>query len=143
MRNGKSRHGRNRLLAARLFLAVAGSCVTGSAASGEDLSEALRLWKFTYKLEIDAYGVQYMSKKLLRLAGDQLVQAAGQTVVTNNRMTTCIDASNHLAAYFHAAARAAPAEERRAIRVQYEGARAGCMRLLGADPQEYPLGWPD
>ncbi len=135
--------GHKRLFAARLLLAIAAAGHTAGPAAAEDLSEALRLWKFTYKLEIDAYGVQYMSEQLLLLAGDQLEQAAGQTMVTNSQMTTCIDASNHLADYFRAAARAASKEDRAAIRIKYEGARAECLRLLGADPEQYPLGWPE
>lgn len=112
-------------------------------ARGEDLSEALRLWKFTYQSEIAAYGTQYMSKELLLKAGDQLETAAGQTVVTNSRMVVCIEASNHLAHYYRESAKPKPEQARAKVRADYERARAGCMRLLGANPDEYPLGWPD
>ena len=111
-------------------------------AKGEDLSEALRLWKFTYQSEIAAYGTQYMSKDLLLKAGDQLESAAGQTMVTNSQMRVCIEASNQLAKYYREAAKPKPEQNRTKIRADYEQARAGCMRLLGADPEQYPLGWP-
>ncbi|MEM8687530.1 MAG: hypothetical protein AAGF81_09385 [Pseudomonadota bacterium] len=131
---------------ARLFrlvsLAVLGALLAGPAQS-EDLSEALRLWKFTFKLEVDAYGVQYMSEDLLNLAADQLEEAAGQTRVTNSEMTVCLEASRQLSKYFRAAGSQGSAEKRREIRARYEPARAGCLRLLGADPQNYPLGWPN
>ncbi|MCP5076165.1 MAG: hypothetical protein GY947_23075 [Rhodobacteraceae bacterium] len=112
-------------------------------ARAEDLSEALRLWKFTYQSEIAAYGAQYMSQELLLKAGDQLETAAGQTMVTNSQMVICIEASNHLARYYRESAKPKPDQERAKIRAEYEQARAGCMRLLGANPDEYSLGWPD
>lgn len=139
MRGGKARRARLCLLGAVL---TSGAVLTGPVQSA-DLSEALRLWKFTFKLEVDAYGVQYMSEDLLNLAADQLEEAAGQTHVTNSEMTVCLEASNQLAKYFRAAARKSGLDERREIRERYEPARAGCLRLLGADPTKYPLGWPD
>ena len=122
---------------------LAGGALSTAPAQSEDLSEALRLWKFTFKLEVDAYGVQYMSEDLLNLAADQLEQVAGQTYVTNSEMTVCLEASNQLAKYFRAAARKSGVDVRRQIRARYEPARAGCLRLLGADPAKYPLGWPN
>ncbi|MEM1200809.1 MAG: hypothetical protein AAGI06_16030, partial [Pseudomonadota bacterium] len=62
-----------------LVAVAALGAVMAAPAHSEDLSEALRLWKFTFKLEVDAYGVQYMSEDLLNLASDQLEEAAGQT----------------------------------------------------------------
>ena len=60
---------RNRLRARRVALRVVlVSAFTGALptfALAEDLSEALRLWKFTYQSEIAAYGTQYMSQSLL------------------------------------------------------------------------------
>ncbi len=140
MMKTKSRR-RDRLLRLAAF-GVIGAVVTGPVQS-EDLSEALRLWKFTYKLEVDAYGIQYMSEDLLNLAADQLETAAGQTQVTNSEMTVCLEASRQLSKYFRAAANKSGATARREIRGQYEPARAGCLRLLGADPAKYTLGWPD
>lgn len=112
-------------------------------AQAEDLSEALRLWKFTYQLELTAYGVQYMSADLLQKAGDQLDTAAGQTVVTSTPMRVCIDASYELAKYFRLSTPPVKVSARANVRKNYETARAGCMRLLGADPSSYPLGWPN
>lgn len=126
-----------------LVAVAALGAVMAAPAHSEDLSEALRLWKFTFKLEVDAYGVQYMSEDLLNLAADQLEEAAGQTQVTNSEMTVCLDASRELSKYFRAAANKSSAEERREIRGRYEPVRAGCLRLLGADPAKYPLGWPN
>ena len=135
------REGRRFRLSHVVAVAALGTALAGPAHS-EDLSEALRLWKFTFKLEVDAYGVQYMSEDLLNLAADQLEQAAGQTHVTNSEMTVCLDASRELSKYFRAAANKSGPEVRREIRERYEPVRAGCLRLLGADPVKYPLGWP-
>lgn len=126
------------------------SCLVGfltvalpTLAQGEDLSEALRLWKFTYQLELTAYGVQYMSRDLLLNAGDQLETAAGQTMITNSQMRVCLDATNELADYFRLSVAPVKGRERSKVRQEYETARAGCIRILGADPAQYPLGWPD
>ncbi len=112
-------------------------------ARAEDLSEALRLWKFTYQLELTAYGVKYMSADLLEKAGEQLDTAAGQTVVTSTPMTVCIEAAQQLANYFRLSIPPVKVDARAKVRGNYETARAGCMRVLGADPSAYPLGWPN
>lgn len=117
--------------------------ISQAPARTEDLSEALRLWKFTYQLELTAYGVKYMSDGLLQKAGDQLDMAAGQTVVTSTPMRVCIDASYELAKYFRLSTPPVKVSARANVRKNYETNRAGCMRLLGADPSAYPLGWPD
>ncbi len=126
-----------------LFCALFFSHSARAQAQAEDLSEALRLWKFTYQLELTAYGVKYMSADLLQKAGDQLETAAGQTVVTSTPMTVCIEASNQLAKYFRLSSPPVKVSARAMVRENYEIARAGCMRLLGADPSSYPLGWPN
>ncbi len=117
--------------------------ISQTHARAEDLSEALRLWKFTYQLELTAYGVKYMSADLLQKAGDQLDTAAGQTVMTSTPMRVCIDASYELAKYFRLSTPPVKARARLNVRKNYEANRAGCMRLLGADPAAYPLGWPN
>ena len=136
---------RNVFKAGALHLAVMGM-FAGAApnlAHAEDLSEALRLWKFTYQSELAAYGTQYMSESLLLQAGDRLETAAGQTMVTSHKMRVCIEATNHLAHYYRESAKPKPEQARGKIRAEYVMARAGCMRVLGANPEEYPLGWPD
>lgn len=118
-----------------------------NSAKAQDTSEALRLWKFTYHMEAAAYGIQYMSQDLLTKAGKQLDAAAGQTMVTSTPMRVCIDAAEHLSDYFELAAKGkgqiGSSDQRKRTRQRYEMARAGCIRLLGSDPTEYPLGWPE
>ncbi len=149
MRKAASLNAANRpwtLRAATTFLFCAVSFLTQipqTHARAEDLSEALRLWKFTYQLELTAYGVKYMSADLLQKASDQLDTAAGQTVMTSTPMRVCIDASYELAKYFRLSTPPVKAKARLSVRKNYEANRAGCMRLLGADPAAYPLGWPN
>ena len=110
------------------------------AADGRNVSEALRLWKFTYHMEAAAYGIQYMSQDLLRSASKQLETASGHTVVATSAARICLDAATELSDYFEAAATSSGAGKLVAIRRRYETARAGCMRALGANPEAYPLG---
>ena len=84
-----------------------------------------------------------MSADLLEKAGDQLDTAAGQTVVTSTPMTVCIEAAQQLANYFRLSIPPVKVDARAKVRGNYETARAGCMRVLGADPSAYPLGWPN
>ena len=133
----------NRLSTRGVVLVSVFTCALPTFALAEDLSEALRLWKFTYQSEIAAYGTQYMSQSLLLQAGDRLESAAGQTMVTSTKMRVCIEATNQLARYYRESAKPKPEQKRGTIRAHYEVARAGCMRVLGADPEEYPLGWPN
>ena len=146
--------GADRKLGGRCKYGAAAFCIFSlsvfgviSPLKGYDTSEALRLWKFVYHMEAAAYGLQYMSKELLEKASKQLETASGQTMVTSTAMRVCVDAADELSDYFEFAAKykdvPAPAEEKKQIRSRYEAARAGCIELLGSDPAEYPLGWPD
>ncbi|MEM7426999.1 MAG: hypothetical protein AAF441_12960 [Pseudomonadota bacterium] len=112
-------------------------------ATAQDVSEALRLWKFTYHMEAAAYGIQHMSKDLLKSASRQLETASNNTVIATSAARFCLDAATELGAYFKDAAETEDRANRIEIRIRYEAARADCMRALGANPAEYPLGWPD
>ncbi len=143
MRSGplKNTSSRSRNVPAVFVLAL--SLLAGApAGAAQDVSEAVRLWKFTFHMESAAYGIQHMSKKLLRSTSQQLETAAQNTVVNNAAARSCYDAADELSDYFQDAAETADAANRKKIRGRYETARADCMRALGADPAEYPLGWP-
>lgn len=143
-RSGTSKKFRSRgKFAPAVFVLLIGLGPGITLADGRHVSEALRLWKFTFHMEAAAYGVQYMSQDLLRSAGRQLETAAGHTVIATSAARTCLSAATELADYFDAAANKEGAGKRKAIRTRYETARAGCMRALSANPDEYPLGWPE
>ncbi len=131
----------SRYVPAAFVLAV--SLALGPApGAANDVSEALRLWKFTYHMEAAAYGIQYMSKDLLESSSRQLETATNNTVIGKSDGRICLDAATELSAYFDDAAKTVSSQNRKQIRIRYEAARAGCMRALGADPAQYPLGWP-
>ncbi len=112
-------------------------CLCSVAAQASDLAEALRVWKFTYQAELQAFRLPEMTAEERQAKAAQLDLAGGSAVIAVAELTVCQQAAADLAQIY----RHFGGDDLEARKEAYEISRTACIDALEGDPKDYPITW--
>lgn len=129
---------------AKIIVAALGLSFYSPAGSlASDLSEAVRLWKFTYQKELAAYGLSAMGASERRATAARLDQLKDASLFRDPAFRACVTAAGQLADVYRQAGADTTKGQLKEAKAAYVIGRLACLETLGARAGDYPLEWPD